>query len=120
MKQQIVGYLVDTENHWVAKLECGHVQHVRHDPPWMEREWVTTVEGREGHLGTEFECKVCDELAERFLKALVPKLRATLNESYESAGISGLCDEGRWEVALSSLETAAIGEILQASSRKLA
>ncbi|WP_413585352.1 DUF3565 domain-containing protein [Bdellovibrio sp. HCB274] len=119
MKQGIVGYLTDSENHWVAKLECGHVQHVRHDPPWMEREWVTTVEGREGHLGTELDCKVCDELAERFAKLLLPKLRAGLNESYESAGISGLCDEGRFEVSLSALENMEIAEIIHESSRKL-
>ncbi|WP_413292657.1 DUF3565 domain-containing protein [Bdellovibrio sp. HCB185ZH] len=120
MNQSIVGYLTDSENHWVAKLECGHVQHVRHDPPWMVREWVLTAEGREKHLGIELDCKVCDELAERFKERLLPKLRAALNDSYESAGISGLCEEGRWEVAVSSLENVAIGEIIHESSKSLA
>ena len=26
---------------WVAELECGHTQHVRHDPPWTNRPWVS-------------------------------------------------------------------------------
>ncbi|MCV6623091.1 MAG: DUF3565 domain-containing protein, partial [Cellvibrionaceae bacterium] len=37
MKQPIVGYHQDEENHWVARLACGHFQHVRHDPPWTNR-----------------------------------------------------------------------------------
>ncbi len=47
--------------HWVAKLECGHNQHVRHDPPWMVREWVVTDEGRKTRLGIELNCIICDE-----------------------------------------------------------
>jgi hypothetical protein len=35
-----------TEGHWVAELECGHRQHMRHRPPFERREWVTTPEGR--------------------------------------------------------------------------
>ena len=30
----------------MAELECGHNQHVRHDPPWECRPWVVTPEGR--------------------------------------------------------------------------
>jgi hypothetical protein len=33
----IVGYFQDNENHWVAKLACGHKQHVRHNPPLASR-----------------------------------------------------------------------------------
>jgi len=60
MKQRIVGYHRDPEQHWVAELECGHDQHVRHDPPWMSRAWVTTAEGRDKHRGSVLECKKCD------------------------------------------------------------
>ncbi|WP_448214248.1 DUF3565 domain-containing protein [Colwellia sp. MEBiC06753] len=42
MKQAIVGYHQDEEQHWVARLACGHNQHVRHDPPWIQRPWVIT------------------------------------------------------------------------------
>jgi hypothetical protein len=57
----IVGYHQDAESHWVADLECGHTQHVRHDPPWQVREWVTTEEGRRAHLGTILLCVLCLE-----------------------------------------------------------
>jgi hypothetical protein len=61
MKRRIVGFHQDEENHWVADLECGHGQHVRHQPPMTTRLWVLTQEGRSGHLGTELDCKKCDE-----------------------------------------------------------
>ncbi|MEX1211315.1 MAG: DUF3565 domain-containing protein [Balneolaceae bacterium] len=60
MKQPITGYHLDEENHWVAKLACGHTQHVRHDPPWQLRPWVMTADGRQSHLGMELDCKSCD------------------------------------------------------------
>lgn len=60
MRRQIVGFHQDEERHWVAELECGHGQHVRHDPPWQVREWVVTPEGRASRLGTELECRRCD------------------------------------------------------------
>ncbi|WDQ14657.1 DUF3565 domain-containing protein [Rhodopirellula sp. P2] len=63
MQQPIVAYLTDEENHWVARLACGHNQHVRHDPPWMNRPWVTTPQGRDSMLGHHLECKKCDEHA---------------------------------------------------------
>lgn len=60
MKQAISGYHKDEEDHWVAELSCGHFQHVRHDPPWMNRLWVISPEGRDSRLGFELECKKCD------------------------------------------------------------
>jgi len=60
MKQSIIGFHKDEENDWVAQLECGHQQHVRHDPPWMLRPWVTTEEGRDSRLGNELDCKKCE------------------------------------------------------------
>lgn len=59
MKQKIIGYHQDEEGHWVAQLSCGHNQHVRHKPPFFERPWVVTEEGRESMLGTELLCKKC-------------------------------------------------------------
>lgn len=59
MKGRVVGFHQDVEQHWVADLECGHAQHVRHDPPWQVREWVTTAEGRKAHLGMEWDCRLC-------------------------------------------------------------
>lgn len=60
MQQAIMAYHQDEERHWVAQLTCGHVQHVRHDPPWTVREWVTTDLGRQQHLGMLLSCKKCD------------------------------------------------------------
>lgn len=60
MQRQITGYRQDEEGHWVAELECGHTQHVRHDPPWQVRAWVTTMEGRQGRLGMLLDCRACD------------------------------------------------------------
>lgn len=57
--RRIVGYHRDDEQHWVAELECGHTQHVRHDPPWQNRLWVTTEVGRAEHLDTELQCVLC-------------------------------------------------------------
>ncbi|WP_237060260.1 DUF3565 domain-containing protein [Microbulbifer sediminum] len=61
MQQPIVGYHRDEEHHWVARLGCGHNQHVRHDPPWQNRPWVVTAAGRESMLGYRLDCRKCDE-----------------------------------------------------------
>jgi hypothetical protein len=61
MKQRIVGFDQDEEGVWRAVLACGHKQHVRHNPPLVNRPWVLTEEGRRSFLGYELDCKVCDE-----------------------------------------------------------
>jgi len=61
MRRAIIGFEKDDEGHWLARLVCGHTQHVRHDPPWTVRDWVTTEEGRASRLGVELECKRCEE-----------------------------------------------------------
>lgn len=60
MNRKITGFHTDEEGHWVAELECGHMQHVRHNPPWTNRTWVVTAEGRAKALGTELYCKKCE------------------------------------------------------------
>jgi hypothetical protein len=61
MQKRIVGFHQDEEEHWVAELECGHRQHVRHQPPWINRPWVVTPEGRARVLGRVLECKTCGD-----------------------------------------------------------
>lgn len=61
MERKIIGFDKDEENHWRAKLECGHLQHVRHNPPLTDRKWVLTAEGRRGKLGLTVFCKKCVE-----------------------------------------------------------
>jgi hypothetical protein len=65
MQRKITGFHLDEEGHWVAELECGHNQHVRHDPPYVERPWVITEHGRRSRLGQELNCVRCDEDDER-------------------------------------------------------
>lgn len=60
MERGIVGFHLDDEDHWVADLDCGHGQHVRHDPPLISRPWVLTPDGRRSRLGRILECKRCD------------------------------------------------------------
>lgn len=59
-EQKIVGFHMDENQDWIADLECGHTQHVRHNPPWTLRPWVLTDEGRASHLGHELNCIKCD------------------------------------------------------------
>ena len=61
--RKIIGFHQDEVGDWVADLECGHTQHVRHNPPWINRPWVLTPEGRAGKLGATLPCKLCDERA---------------------------------------------------------
>ncbi|MBL8271453.1 DUF3565 domain-containing protein [Steroidobacter sp.] len=61
MKSKIVSFHQDEARDWVARLACGHNQHVRHNPPWVSRPWVVTNEGRAAALGSELDCKKCDE-----------------------------------------------------------
>lgn len=60
-ERAIVGFAQDEEGHWVALLECGHGQHVRHDPPLVSRPWVLSAEGRAARLGARLRCARCAE-----------------------------------------------------------
>jgi hypothetical protein len=60
MNRAITGFHLDTHNDWVAELACGHFQHVRHNPPWIQRPWVVTEEGRASMLGVLLDCKKCE------------------------------------------------------------
>ena len=61
MQRAIVGFHLDDEGHWVADLACGHGQHVRHDPPWQNRPWTLTPQGRARMMGRPLNCRLCDQ-----------------------------------------------------------
>lgn len=61
MKHPIIGYHKDEEGHWVAELFCGHNQHVRNKPPFVNRPWVETESSRDSMLGYELDCKKCEQ-----------------------------------------------------------
>jgi hypothetical protein len=61
MEQKIIDFHRDGVGDWVADLACGHTQHVRHNPPFSNRPWVLTEEGRQRFLGFHLNCKLCDD-----------------------------------------------------------
>lgn len=61
MKRVIIGFNSDENGYWRAKLDCGHLQNVRHDPPFTSRSWVLTETGRASRIGFGLNCKLCDE-----------------------------------------------------------
>jgi tellurite methyltransferase len=59
IERPIVDFTQDAHGDWVALLSCGHQQHVRHKPPWEQRPWVLTEEGRLAHRGALLRCANC-------------------------------------------------------------
>ena len=62
MKRAILGFRRDEHGDWVANLDCGHGQHVRHRPPFFNRPWVECEKTRNGMLGVELDCPRCDRM----------------------------------------------------------
>ena len=60
MQQPIIDFAQDAVGDWVAYLACGHRQHVRHQPPWINHRWVLTEAGRAEKIGICLNCKPCD------------------------------------------------------------
>jgi tellurite resistance-related uncharacterized protein len=69
MERPIIRYGHDDIGDWVATLSCGHLQHVRHNPPFINRSWVTTEKGRRSKIGKILNCVRCDrfELPDGFV-----------------------------------------------------
>jgi hypothetical protein len=63
MPSYILSFRPDPEERdaWIAELDCGHTQHERHQPPFQERPWVLTPEGRARFIGFEVECRRCED-----------------------------------------------------------
>ena len=62
MKRAIIGFHLDEHDDWIAALDCGHGQHARHRPPFINRPWVVSEAGRKAMLGTELDCARCDRM----------------------------------------------------------
>lgn len=123
MKRKITGFHKDKVSDWVAELECGHTQHVRHNPPWIQRPWLQTETGRKQFIGTELECKTCEETAmdvihsndekRRIAEAVkAASLKAAI-EAYQHAKMSGLCQEGAWELAVDAIKSLDVEAVLR-------
>lgn len=105
MKQKIQSFHQDDQKHWVANLICGHKQHVRHDPPMVERTWVLTDEGRNSRIGQDLECRRCDEVGIAIGHALQKEFIRILKETFEHGGEAGMCAEGREELAIDAIQS---------------
>ena len=53
------GFEQDEVGDWVMLLSCGHRQHVRHQPPFINRPWAVSEEGRRQHLDMVVTCTQC-------------------------------------------------------------
>lgn len=62
MKRTITGFHLDEAGDLVAEIDCGHGQHMRHRPPFVNRPWVASEAGRKAMLGTELDCVRCDRM----------------------------------------------------------
>ena len=62
MNRLIASYVRDDADDLVAVLDCGHRQHMRHRPPFINRPWTETESGREAMLGTAVNCPACDRM----------------------------------------------------------
>ena len=51
VERRITGFHQDELGDWIANLECGHSQHVRHNPPWENRAWVVSSDSRAARVG---------------------------------------------------------------------
>ncbi|MEL6344740.1 MAG: DUF3565 domain-containing protein [Myxococcota bacterium] len=59
VSRSVVGFFQDDEMHWVARLDCGHNRHMRHNPPMVSRPWVLTAERRAEQIGQMTTCMRC-------------------------------------------------------------
>ncbi len=60
MQRSITAFRQDAGGDWIADLECGHSQHVRHQPPFRIHPWVLDRERRTARIGTTLACPLCD------------------------------------------------------------
>jgi len=57
-----LNYHQNSQNYWMAGLDCGHVKSLTHKPPFRLKSWVRTAKGRQDHLGSALNCPACDRL----------------------------------------------------------
>ena len=85
-----MGFHQDDEGHWVAELDCGHNQHVRHRPPFELKPWVLSDEERNARIGTGRDCPLCDRGGEAacYAHLVCDECGAVLDSGGHRAGCS--------------------------------
>jgi len=61
MNRIITDFKLDGQGDWTAILSCGHPQHTRHRPPFENRSWVLSQDGRNSKIGEILNCVRCDD-----------------------------------------------------------
>ena len=95
MRRHITGFVRDDAGQWVAELSCLHRQHVRHDLPFQDRQWVLDDAERTARVGTDIECPLCD--------------RAELPDGLRLTRTAGPFDEASLPAGLRRTHTVAAG-----------
>jgi hypothetical protein len=62
--------------------------------------------------GIELECKRCDEAGRAVAEAVREALASVARQAYEEGGMSGLCAEGRWDLALDAMRAADLTPVI--------
>jgi tellurite resistance-related uncharacterized protein len=60
MNRKITEFHNDDEGDCYALLDCFHTRHFRHNPPFDDRPWTLTEDGRAAMVGEETNCVRCD------------------------------------------------------------
>lgn len=115
MQRPIIGFGIDDDGDPIAILSCGHPQHVRHQPPFVNRPWVITEAGRRSKLGERLNCVRCErfelpdglvarERSPVFTESTLPPEQS--REGSTPAGVWGriVVIEGRLRYRVPSLE----------------
>jgi len=63
MKRKVVGVRRDEGGDWILVLECGHVQHSRHQSLSDARKWILSDMTRRHREGLLINCSACDAFA---------------------------------------------------------
>jgi hypothetical protein len=89
MKRKLLRTNQASDGNFMAELDCGHL---------MKMAATASPE-------LTIHCQHCDRLALQLVPLIITECRKILETAYEDAGLSGLCDEGRWEAAVGSLSS---------------
>jgi tellurite resistance-related uncharacterized protein len=86
VRRRIVGFEVDDDGDWAARLDCLHRQHIRHQPPFRVAAWIADAEQRAARIGGAWDCPLCDR-CELPADLVVRRTTATWDERTMPAGL---------------------------------
>ena len=60
MRRRINGFVRDEHGDWIARLDCHHSQHIRHQPPFRDAPWIHDDDAHAERVATLLDCPLCD------------------------------------------------------------